>query len=294
MVHLIFNLLPGKKIISQRRFTVVSLCGIGAIYVFEFFWASSYIQYNVNEALTPQSEQLLPPIMDIIAKFGYILPFLFAVGIGILAYRGARKSWALVLSSVGLLAFQLIYANFFIGPDIIYERGWLYLYVLMAIIVGMTLGDIWQWLRDFLKRRAALAAVISYSVTIVILVLSFVLSLRSHLAEPYYHLVDDTNYQDFLWVSEYVPSTYRTGITDIGIACPFAAVSGKYVYFGEVSAHFRLKEPQATEFLMNGAADTPWLTKEGLSMVYTRTAIDNEKLIKVNRNLYLLIEGTKN
>jgi len=272
---------------------IASLCGIGAMYIFGFFWASSYIAYNINEALTPLSELSLPPVMNIVAESGYIVPFLFALGTGILVYRGTRKNRALILPAVGLLAFQMIYTYFFIGPDIIYERGWLYLYVLMAIIGGMTIGEIWRWIHNLLKLWAGAGAAAGYGAVIIILVLSLVLSLRGHLAEPYYHLADDARYQEFLWVREYVPSTYQTGITDIGMACPFAAVSGKYVFTGEVSPYFHIKEPAASEFLRNNAGDTTWLTGEGLSMVYTDRPVENSALEKVNDNFYLLIVDSK-
>jgi hypothetical protein len=290
-VHLVFYLIPGNKPLSRPLFAAVALGAIAAMYLFEIFWASDYIRFNLNEALTPQSEQLLPPITDIISKFGYVLPFLFAAGTGILAYRGTRKNWALLLPAVSLLAFQLLYSFSFIGPDIIYERGWLYLYLFMAIIGGMALGDIRRWLEQFFRRWAGLAAAVSYGAIGVLLVTNFAFSLRSHLTEPYYHLVDDVTYQDFLWVREHVTPRYQTGIADMGLNCPFAAVSGKNVYTSEVSRHFRSKEPPATEFLTNGATDTRWLLEEGISIVYTGQPVVNDHLNKVNRNLYLLIAG---
>ncbi len=290
-VHLIFYLFPGKKTAGQPVFAAASLGGIAAMYIFEIFWASAYIRFNLNEALTPQSEQMLPPVTDIISRFGYILPFLFAVGVGMLAYRGTRKNWALLLPALGLLAFQLIYTFSFIGPDIIYERGWLYLYLFMAIIGATALGDIRQWLEQFFRHRARPAALVSYGVIGVLLAINFGFSLRSHLNEPYYHLVDDVTYQDFLWVREHVASEYQTGITATGLNCPFAAISGKNVYTSEVSRHFRAKEPPASEFFKYNAADTDWLIQEGLSIVYTSGPVENADLIKVNRNLYLRIEG---
>lgn len=293
IVHLILHFLSKEKVQNNRRLTGVSLAAIGAIYIFGFFWASSYVHYNIGEALTPQSEISQPPITDIIARFGYILPLLFVVGAGILVYRGKRDDWTLVLPATGLLAFMLVYSHLFIGPDIVYERGWLYLYVLMALIGGVTVGSIWQLLRDLFKRWAILAGILSYGIVTILLILNLAFSLRSHIVEPYYRLVDDTNYRDFLWVRENVSPDYQTGIADLGLNYPLAAVSGKYVYVGEVSPNLRLKMPMVEEFFRDNAADTPWLISQGLSMVYTSRPVSNNHLNKVNHNLYLLVENSE-
>ena len=44
------------------------------------------------------------------------------------------------------------------------------------------------------------------------------------------------------------------------------------------------------EFFQGGAMDTSWLVENGISIVYTSGVVENNKLIKVNRNLYLLVE----
>jgi hypothetical protein len=291
VVHLVFYVLPGKGLESKRRLAVISLCCVAAVYVFGFFWASSFISFNINEALTPDSEISLPPILNIVGRFGYVLPFLFAAGTGILAYRGTRENRALVVSAIGLLVFQLIYAYVFLGPDIIYERGWLYLYVSMAIISGLAVGESWQRLQGNTNRLSVPAAVVSYSVIILLLTTSFVFSLRNHLNEPFYRLVDERSYADFLWVKENVPPVYQSGIADLGVNGPFAAVTGKYVYIGEVSQNFRYKWSQADEFFDNGARDYQWLIGEGLSMVYTNSPVENNRLNKVHHNQYLLTGG---
>ncbi|MFC1990726.1 hypothetical protein ACFLU9_01070 [Chloroflexota bacterium] len=286
VIHLVLFLLPGKEPQSRARQSVLALVFIVPIYGLMFFWAPSFIDFVVNEAMQPELHLQLPPIQNAVFKFGYIPATLFALGIGILARQGKRDNWAIVLSAVGLLAFLLLYPRFYIGPDIIYERGWLYFFVLMALLGGVALKEIWGWAGR--GNMPSLATVSSYAVIGILVASAFAMSLRSHLTEPYYHVIDDINYQDFLWVREYTPPQYQVGVLDTAKAWAFAAVTGKFAYTAEVSPNFHAKGRSAMEFLENGARDTSWLVERGINIVYSSEEIDNNQLIKVNNNLYLL------
>ena len=290
VIHLIFFLPKGEKPQSRTRQSALALVLLVPIYVFTFFWAPSFIDFVVTEAMHPEAHLAVPPITGAVSGFGYIPTALFALGAGILVYRGKRNNWALVLSAVGLLAFQLLYPWFYIGPDIVYERGWLYTYVMMALLGGAALGELWGWVRTALRHRPTIATAASYALIGILVASALSMSLRSHLSEPYYHVIDDTVYQDFIWVREYVPPQYQIGVLDTGRAWAFAAVTKKLAYTAEVAPNFHAKGRSAMEFLNNGARDASWLVERGISIVYTPQVVDNNQLIKVSNNLYLLVE----
>ncbi len=290
VIHFIFFLLPGEKPQSRCRQSILALVFLVSIYVFMFFWAPSFINFVVKEAMHPEAHLPLPPIWGAVSKFGYIPVALFALGVGILAYRGKRDNWALVLSAVGLLAFQQLYPRFYIGPDIVYERGWLYTYVMMALLGGVALRELGGWTRMALRHKPTITNATSYTIIGILVVLAFALSLRSHFTEPYYHVIDDATYQDFLWVREYVPQQYQIGVLNTGVAWAFASVTGKFAYTAEVAPNFHAKGRSAMEFLHNGASDTTWLQEREIGIVYTPGVVANNQLIKVNNNVYLLVE----
>ena len=290
VVHLIAFLLPKEKLSGQARQATLALILLIPIYVFMFFWAPSFVNFVVSEAMYPELHLQLPPIRDAVAKFGYVPAALFALGMGILAYRGNRKNWALVISAIGLLAFQLIYPRTYIGLDIVYERGWLYVFVLMSLLGALTLKELGVWSQMALKHRPVIANIASYTLIGILIASSFAMSLNNQMSEPYYHAIDDTTYHDFLWVREYVPPSHQIGVLHTGEAWAFAAVSGKLAHTTEIAPNFHAKGRSAMEFLNNGAQDTSWLRARGISMVYTPVMVDNNQLIKVNNNLYLLLE----
>ena len=291
VIHFILFLLPGGERARSRAWqSVIALSFLLSVYVLMFFWAPSALDFIVKEAMDPEAHLALPPIWDALSKFGYIPLALFVMGAGILIYRGKRHDWALVLSAAGLLAFEQLYPRFYIGPDIVYERGWLYTYVMMALLGGVALRELGQWTRTALKRRPAVSAAASYAAIGVIVVSALTVSVRSHLSEPYYHVIDDATYQDFLWVREYVPAQYGIGVLDTGVAWPFASVSGKFAYAAEVAPNLHAEGRSAMKFLQAGASDTSWLEERGITIVYTPRAIENNELIKVHNNVYLLVE----
>ncbi len=291
VIHFILFLLPGGERARGRAWqSVIALALLLSVYGLMFCWAPSHLDFIVKEAMDPEAHLAVPPIWDALPKFGYIPVALFVMGAGILIYRGKRHNWALVLSAAGLLAFEQLYPRFYIGPDIVYERGWLYTYVMMALLGGVALRELGQWIRTAPKRRPATLAAASYALIGVIVVSALTVSMRSHLSEPYYHVIDDATYQDFLWVKEYVPDQYGIGVLHTSVAWPFASVSGKFAYTAEVAPNFHAKGRSAMEFLQDGASDTSWLKERGIAIVYTPQAIEDSELIKVHNNVYLLVE----
>ncbi|MDP2931952.1 MAG: hypothetical protein Q8O05_05585 [Chloroflexota bacterium] len=287
LVYLIFFLSAGEKS-SRFRQSMLGLASVALVYVFMLFWAPAFVSFVVNEAASPALHLQLPPIQGAVAAFGYIPAILFSLGVGILAHRGGRESWALVLCAAGLLAYQLLYPHFYIGPDIVYERGWLYVFVFMALLGAEALVAINRWVSMLFSRRR-FAGAASRAVVGIVTLSALVMGLRSHLAEPYYHIVDDVTYQDFRWVREYVPAEYQIGVLDTAQAWAFADISGKFAYASEVAPNFHPRGRAAMEFLDNGARDALWLSARNIGMVYGPGLVENNRLMKVNHNMYLLV-----
>lgn len=289
LVHFMFSL-PAQKSRVRKHAALWGIIGIVLIYVFMVFWAPSFVSFVTGEAMDPARHLNVPPVEGAIAKIGYIPMALFALGIGFLAYRNKRENWALLVSAIGMLAFQLIYPRFYIGPDIVYERGWLYIAVLVALIGGMALTGLGNWIIKSLQNKRFVGNTISYTLSLGLIFCALGISLKGHFAEPYYHLVDDIAYQDFLWIKEKVPSAYNVGVLDTGVAWAFACVTEKYTYTSEVAPNFHDKGRATMLFLNKGITDTRWIEERGISIVYTRGLAETSGLIKAGNNIYLFRE----
>src|SRR4030043_206073 len=186
VIHLVFFSPWQAK--SKRSLLQLALpfCVLALLYVFMRFWAPSAFEFIVKEAANPQAHLALPPIQDALPKFGTIPLLLFILGAGIMAYERKGQSLALVISALALLAFEQIYPRFYIGPDILYERGWLYTFVLMALLGGVALSQVWRWAGN-LKR---IKPTYCYVLIAIISLSALAVSVTGHLSEPYYHVVD--------------------------------------------------------------------------------------------------------
>ena len=139
-LHFILFVVPGAgRIPSRARQSVVAMVLLLSVYCLMFFWAPSFLDFVIKEALNPQAHIALPPIMDVIPRLGYIPVILFVLGAGILFHDAKRVNLAVVFSAIGLLAFVQLYPRFYVGPDIVYERGWLFIYVFHSTIALNTL-----------------------------------------------------------------------------------------------------------------------------------------------------------
>ena len=191
IIHLLF-FIPGKENLRLRLKMSAFIFGlIVLVYIFLIFWAPSALYFVVSEALNPELHMPMPAMENMALKYGMVPLALFLLGVGILFYRRNRNDLAVITSALGLLVFQQLYPHLYIGPDIIYERGWLYIFVLMAPIGAVALKAIWEWLGRAWQHRPEMAGFATCAVTGVLVAVSLFFSIRNGLWEYYYHVVDD-------------------------------------------------------------------------------------------------------
>jgi len=249
---------------------------------------------TAKSLLVPQS---LPAYVDyplVIKTYGY-LPVLFCLlGASLLAIRGGKKDYSLVLSLLALLAMLAIFFTLHYGLAIIYYRGLLYMMLMMSIVAGaglMGLKNVTmlpklvdQLKVPFIARNAGtILCLISISLILTI-------SISNNLNIRYYHMIDEKDYEAFIWIRENVGDEYEKGILDPWKATAFAAITGK-TGWARIVSYPHAGSERAYEFLENGCTDTALLKEKGISIVYTQGECYNPDLVKVRENIYLLEEG---
>ena len=100
-------------------------------------------------------------------------------------------------------------------------------------------------------------------------------------------MIDDEDYQAFIWIRENIQSDYKKAVLDPWKGAAFTAITGKNVYtwIGEAPAE---SDKEAYEFLYNGSKDTAFLKNNGISIVYSRESVDNPALLEVRQYVYIL------
>ncbi len=260
-------------------------------FLLPFPWIFDLLLPTVKELLVPQP---LPTYVDfppIIRTYGYLPVLLALLGTFVLILRGGKKEFGLVL---GLLAMLLMLATFFIfhyGIPIVYERGLMHMMLMVSIIAGAGLMTIKNLrLPEKLSSRLGIPVLtdnIGKILCLALVVLTLVIAIPARQSTYYYHMIDERDYEAFVWMKDNISDDYEKAILDPWKATAFVAVTGKTV-LTRIHAVDKPSDEEAYEFLRGGSVDTIFLRENGISIVYTGTPPQNPDLVEVRKNIYLL------
>ncbi|MBI4181096.1 MAG: hypothetical protein HY528_04120 [Chloroflexi bacterium] len=232
----------------------------------------------------------------------YLPILVFLLGVFLLALRGGKKNYGLVLGLLALLLMLVTFFTFHYGVAIMYERGLMFLMLMISIIAGAGLtgiknlrlpGRVNTWLRMPLITQNA-----GRFFCLAIIAITLVIAIPHRLATPYYQMIDSEDYQAFVWIRNNVSQDYEKAILDPWKATAFTAITGKQVFTRIHTAH----GPQdliAYDFLRGGSTNTTMLNENEISIIYTRLYdgaqnrnfefnSNNPNLVMVAKNIYLL------
>ncbi|MBI4303755.1 MAG: hypothetical protein HY665_05410 [Chloroflexi bacterium] len=255
-----------------------------------FPWIFRMLAPTAKELLTPQPFPTWVDIPSIIRHFGYLPIAASLAGCFVLAIKGGRKNYALVLGLLALLATLVVFFSFQYGVEIMYERGLLYLMLMLSILAGAGLAAVRKFqLPDGLSRKlpSVLPRVISVTLCLVLVGVTLAIAIPHRQKTPYYHMIDQADYEAFVWIKENINGNYKRALLDPWKATAFVAITQKSVY-SRIHVSPLPRDLKAYQVLADNVSDTAFLKDNGISIVYTRQVLDNSDLIKVRENVYLL------
>ncbi len=243
------------------------------------------------------SQTTIPSYIDlprIVEIYGY-LPILFCLlGIPPLGIRSRKEDYGLILGLLALLIILVTFFTFHYGVELIYLRGLLYLMLMMSIIAGA--GMMWVknlGLPEKLISRLKVPFItqnVGNILCLALIIVTLLLCVPARQKIPYYHMIDDQDYEAFIWIKDGVNESYERAILDPWKATAFTAITGKKVW-AKIHDYPKESAQKAYDFLGSGCSDTDFLKREGISIVYTRESCSNPDLVEVHKNVYLLKES---
>jgi hypothetical protein len=238
----------------------------------------------------------------VIETYGY-LPILFSLlGVFLLARRGGRKNYGLVLGLLVLLLMLVTFYTFHYGVPIVYERGLLYLMLMMSLVAGVGLAGVKNLTLPTVLSHWPGASIASRYLgkflCLALIGVTLAITIPARQNTPYYHMIDTEDYQAFIWIRDNIGKEYDHAILDPWKATAFTAITGKKVYT-RIHNYPTTKDNEAYDFLSGGSSNTTFLRENGISIVYTRVYESslarqveyesrNADLIPLARNIYLL------
>jgi hypothetical protein len=243
--------------------------------------------------------------------FGTVAVAVSILGLFLFTIRGdGVRSYMLPLFTLLLLVFLVFFFPMYrLGPEILYDRGWLYLGLLMAVFAGYgvalyfrSISSIAQFAASQLRLlRGSWMAASLWSAGVVLVLLALTTGLVANEQRPdyagYYHVINDPIFADFRWMDQHAApeQTVAIGEPSMGWAYPPVAGAGSAVFHAIRAPRTDGRANRLRAMLASGEADVPWLQKSGISLFYTcrpRTFdcvdLENNDLFKVRRGVYLV------
>ncbi len=220
-------------------------------------------------------EHFLPYLAQVFKIYGLLPTIFFVIGAAILF---ARKEYKFVIiSSVAFLLLIFLFINFGFGLSIIYDRVYIFLFASMGLIAGAGLNAIRRIDYKFAK--------LIYFIFIC-LILFF--SVSAAINEPYYHIIDKQQYDDFIWIKENLPQYNRT-IIDPWLAKAFIPITGKYVYAHikqSPDAEMGRRIAETDAFFADACKNISFLQKKNISIVYGNCS--STDLAELKKGIYAI------
>lgn len=258
-----------------------------------FPWIRDLLVRTAKSLLSPVPLSWFTDYPSVIQTYGYLPILLGLLGILSLAMKGGKKNYGLIL---GLLASLLILVTFFTfhyGEEEVYGRGLIYMMMLMSIFAGAGLMVVKKFKLPTGLRTRLRAPFITQNIgnilCLALIGLTLAIAIPAHQDTPYYYMIDNEDYQAFVWIRDNLNENYEKAVLDPWKATAFTAITEKKVY-SRTHAYPDSNAPKAYDFLRNGSSDTTFLKENGISIVYTREAVRNPDLAEVRRNIYLVKE----
>lgn len=288
VVYLLFYLTLSKSPRRQRLPALSCLLLIPVSALAIFLWNRTIVMREIEDILSAEHIPL-PPIPIPLPQLGYIMLALAVVGFGFMIARGGWRNYALIVPTVILLFFVQFYRQWFeVGPDILYERGWLYVMLLMAFIAGYGLSQLRQLSVGFFKRWQW--GVLSVYVALaLVVVFAHVQRMDGYAKERYYRIIDVPTYYDFVWIGEELPQS-SVALLNPSVAWAYVPITGKYVYTAKAYPWGVKELIEIGQFFEAGAPDTDYLKKRDVDTLYSPYPLRNPDLVEVRDKVYILRE----
>ena len=256
----------------------------------------------IFDMLLPTAKSLLrltpvPTYVDIphvIKDYGYLPIGGCLLGTFFLAVKGGKQNYGLIFGLLALLVMLFTFFTFHYGLSIMYERGLMYMMLMLGIVAGAGLMAVKKFSvpeRIGMRLRVPLLTQNLGKVlclALIVLILAVIIPARQNI--PYYHMIDKQDYEAFVWIKDNISEGYEKAVLDPWKGAAFAAITERYV-FSKIKESPKASDKKAYAFLEGGCNDTSFLKENGISIVYTRQECQNPDLTQVRENVYLLTEA---
>ena len=267
---------------------------IVTLFIAMFHWVIETIQLYGGRLLVQQPHPLFIQLPQVTYTYGYLPILIGLFGIFLLAMRRDKEGFGLILGLLALLVMLVAFFTFGYGEIEMYTRGLIYMMLVMSIVAGAALKGI----RSFILpvnfsawlRAPLIIKNIGNILCLALISLTLVFSIPQRQSTRYYHMIDQEDYQAFIWIKDNLSNNYDKAILDPWKATAFTTITQKKS-FTRIHMAPTAIDNEAYSFLMSGCDNTTFLRENGISIVYTTEGSSNPDLVEVRTNVFIVKEG---
>jgi len=268
-----------------------------------FPWIFNLLLPTARSLFIEHSASEFVQLPRIIENYGYLPVLVCLLGTIRLALKGDSKSYGLVLGLLALLLMLVAFFTFHRGVPIMYERGLMYMMLMLSIVAGAGLATIKNLelparFSDWLRVPPFVTENVGRFLSLVLVGVILAIAIPARLGTPYYLMIDTEDYHAFVWIKNNLAGEYNRAIVDPWKATAFNAITDRHIYT-RVHNYPTAIDEAAYAFIRGGSRDTAFLRQNGISIIYTRVyegkqgqnieyPSQNPQLIEVAKNIYVL------
>lgn len=201
--------------------------------------------------------------------FGYIPTLFFIAGFYMMTRTKEKENWTLIITPLFLLIDIFLYTQLSMSFLVPYIRIFIPMLAIMGVIAAFALAKV--------KNNYILG---------LILTAILILSIQHTYETPYYHIINETEYSDILWIKE---NTQGIILADPIKARTIPTITGMRVFtvlpFGPVP-EILSQNQKAIDFFRNNCTDTAFLKENKITLIYSSVACNNAELEEVHNKTY--------
>lgn len=239
----------------------------------------------------------LPKISISYTDLGLLTWALLVIGVYYTFTKGKALLQTLSISLITFIIIIGLYDKFEYGFPNIYERMFLYLFLLVVLIAGFGLSEIRRTLTNLMRKKRykpikKKIKKISIILPVILGIAILLIAIPAHLNTPYYQMITEQEYKTFTWIHEHIGEyrdanhSYNRAAVDPFKASPFTVVTEIYTISSSMSPLYGYELiGKMQTFLREKCIDTSFLDTYQLSVIYGEA--ENTNLIKIHDQVYL-------
>ena len=239
----------------------------------------------------------LPQIWPSFEHLGFITWILCIIGAYAAFTKGKAIHRTFTLSAIAFIVLIGLYDKVGYGLPIMYERSFMYLFLMVALLAGFGLSELRRFITDhsehlISKRYKQLLRHRGLLFTVVVCIILLVTVVPAHLSIQYYQMINEDDCATFTWMNDHLNEyrnethLYNRAAVNPFYASPFSAITGLYIVSSSMHPIYGYElHTQMEDFLNNKCVDTAFLDDHKISVIYGDS--NNNNLTMIYSNVYL-------